>query len=594
MNSVDVVPPPPPVDDVVPSSSSSPGPPPGRPLCRTTVRNSVMSKRASLTVHEQSFVDHILQHGDETELVLLQENLNDASVFFSAGDRRTAEADVRDDVPPDLPAPAGPGSTTKRLEVLEARKNCRKSVELWKTTSLKAVAVNRLVSSSSGGGGGSLPTPERTKVITAGVPSVPPRAAIQQQAIEEKDEEAEEEEDDDDDDDVDGPQNDATQPHDKDASELRAAPGTVALEDEKKTEDDVDVGYANNDDVEDFDDDDDDDDDDDYDDEYVDEYDDEDDSAILPERLGKKGGPREEIRMASICLYNGQGFEVDDVQIFTKYSQEEEHYDPWIYTETDEEGHKFDFHILGTSHDDPAAQPHVLTPVLMHSLQPHLPDSKRGESFWLKYSLVRDGAAVFTFLQHLRGTRYSLMAMETVDGEVFGAFVGHPWTIQPSYFGTPESFVWRMRHSRTAGDQDHHHVPGDSLREQAQKEADIEVFSSQHLISNNDFFQLCQEGRIAVGGGAGSTEQDFGEGVGTFTPQQLGFALTLGEDGYLMRGSSSACLTFHSPPLSKAHADGSKFELVNLEVWGLTPCITELEARMMEMQHLFLKRNATL
>jgi hypothetical protein len=41
-------------------------------------------------------------------------------------------------------------------------------------------------------------------------------------------------------------------------------------------------------------------------------------------------------------------------------------------------------------------------------------------------------------------------------------------------------------------------------------------------------------------------------------------------------------------------ADGSKMEFVNVEVWGLTPCLTVEEAQLMENRHLFLKRNATI
>lgn len=571
-----------------------------------------MSKRVSLTVHEQSFIDHILVHGDDTELVLLQETLNNESIFFTnVGDNKNNGTTVTgdDDYAPLLlqqqqqqssssqqpqQSRPPPDSTSKRLEVLEARKNCKKSVQLWKTSALKAVAANRLASSGtttktttttttttatpleevrSGSSSSSSSAADADAAATTTIT----KGSIQQPILE--DDEQEPDDGDDDDDNNEG----KLEKNDSDKNNLTR----VMFEDEKKADED----YDDDDDDEECDDD--------------DEYDEDDIGAILQKRFGTTttttatmtggdSGHHEQIRMASVCLYDGQGFEVDDEQIFAKYSGEEEHYDPWICTETDEEGHKFDFHILGTSHDDPAAQPHVLTPILMNSFQPHLPDSKKGESFWLKYSLVRDGASVYTFLQHVRGSRYSLMAMETVDGEVFGAFVANAWTIQPSYFGTSESFVWRMKHSRTAGDQDHHHVPGDNLREQAQKEADIEVFTSQHLITNNDFFQLCQEERIAVGGGAGETKQDFGEDVGTFTPQQMGFALTIGEDGYLMHGSSSACLTFHSPPLSKVHPDGSKFELVNLEVWGFTPCITEQEAHMMEMRHLFFKRHATM
>jgi hypothetical protein len=84
----------------------------------------------------------------------------------------------------------------------------------------------------------------------------------------------------------------------------------------------------------------------------------------------------------------------------------------------------------------------------MHRLQDSLPFCKRGESFWLKYSLVRDGASLSTLLNKSRGSKYSILALETLDGEVFGAFLGEPWHFDHSFYGTGESFVWKMKRNR--------------------------------------------------------------------------------------------------------------------------------------------------
>jgi len=48
------------------------------------------------------------------------------------------------------------------------------------------------------------------------------------------------------------------------------------------------------------------------------------------------------------------------------------------------------FVILGTSVDDPAASPHVLSPPLMDALRPFLPYAIQQDNYWLKYSLLRD------------------------------------------------------------------------------------------------------------------------------------------------------------------------------------------------------------
>lgn len=256
------------------------------------------------------------------------------------------------------------------------------------------------------------------------------------------------------------------------------------------------------------------------------------------------------------------------------------HYDPWD-EETDRTGHAFDFHILGTSHYDQSALPHVLSPPIMHALQAALPMQHRGESFWLKYSLVRDGASIVTFLRNLRGSPTTLMAMETVDGEVFGAFTSSAWNIQPSFYGGGSSFLWRMTHSRAE--------VATSVMEQAKRETDLEIFPSSAGL--NRYEQICQQNKIAVGGGTPAAPHVIATGV-SLHPQDFGFGIAF-EGSSLIEASSEACITFNSPPLSNIHSDGSKFELVNLEVWALTPCITEEDARRMEFHHLFLKRHAT-
>jgi hypothetical protein len=281
---------------------------------------------------------------------------------------------------------------------------------------------------------------------------------------------------------------------------------------------------------------------------------------------------------ASQNIYNGEGFEIGEEDLFSMYAQL---YDPW---EDKDAALAFDFHIIGTSADDSDAHPHVLSPPMMHSLQSSLPISKQGESFWLKYSLVRDGASTTAFLQNLRGSTHTLMAMETVDGEVFGAFSAAPWTIQHDYFGTSESFLWRLKHSRneTAREEDDFL----SLVEQAKRETDIDVFRYAY---ENRVSQICHHDRIAVGGELPLAPRRVATGE-TLDPQDFGFGISF-EGDYLVEATSSACLTFNSPSLSKRHSDGSRFELINLEVWALTPCITLAEAQRMEYQKLFLKRN---
>jgi len=241
------------------------------------------------------------------------------------------------------------------------------------------------------------------------------------------------------------------------------------------------------------------------------------------------------------------------------------------------------FKILGTSATDVSAQPHVLSPPLMESLQAFLPPTKSGENFFLKYSMIRDGASLRTLLQRARGIKYSILAVETIDGEVFGSFTGQAWRKSWNYFGTGESFLWRMRHSRLD--------TTNGVLDQAQKESEVEVYP---YTGENEFIQLCTHDRIAVGGGipdhsSSSEQKSQNEPISNpLVDHNYDWGLGLSLESDLLQGSSSPCLTFGSPSLSMAKPNGDRFEVVNVELWTTTPFMTEEEAEKVELGYLFL------
>lgn len=212
----------------------------------------------------------------------------------------------------------------------------------------------------------------------------------------------------------------------------------------------------------------------------------------------------------------------------------------------------------------------VLNEAIMEELQDHLPFCKRGESFWQLYSMVKDGASLDSLLAKVRNSESTILAVETVEGEVFGAFCPLSWKQSNDYYGSGQSFLWRL--------------------DGKQK---VQVFKFAFINHN---IQLCQPDRLIVGGGGGDTlvapppslskvdsssTLSAGSASGSISiPQdstlEWGFGLWLEQD--LLRGSSSPCLTFQSPSLSHIHADGSPFEVRNLEVWALTPCISVEQA----------------
>lgn len=59
----------------------------------------------------------------------------------------------------------------------------------------------------------------------------------------------------------------------------------------------------------------------------------------------------------------------------------------------------------------------------------------------------------------------------------------------------------------------------------------------------------------------------------------------------MLFGTSVASGTYDNPPLSKAHDDGTPFEIVNMEIWSMTPGYTVEEAERLEMARLFLEEH---
>jgi len=222
----------------------------------------------------------------------------------------------------------------------------------------------------------------------------------------------------------------------------------------------------------------------------------------------------------------------------------------------------------------------------MESLQNFMPSSISENNWLLKYSLVRDGASSPSLLRHIRGTKHCVIAIETIDGEVFGSFTSSPWRKNWNYYGSGESFLWRMRRTRSEKDAQH------SVLDQAKLESELDVF---YWTGRNDLVQYCTTDMIAVGGGSFEDARDDYDGEQRDLPPQNpvltqadtgGFGLAIDSD--LLRGTSSSCATFQSPPLSKSHSNGSPFEILNMEVWTMTPCANVADAESLEMKTLFL------
>ena len=244
------------------------------------------------------------------------------------------------------------------------------------------------------------------------------------------------------------------------------------------------------------------------------------------------------------------------------------------------------FKIIGTGADDVAAHPHVLSPPLMDSLLNFVPESLADQNFWLRFSLVRDGANLEILKRYVRAAPNTILAIETTNGDVFGSFTSSPWHQSPIYFGCGQAFLWKMRYNRM--------TPCHSLFEQAHLESEIDIFFYSGL---NDYVQLCTSDKIAVGGGeldtTGKEEQGNDGAAAPYVyleeGEHYGFGLAVADD--LLHGTSSPCATFRNPCLVNHSSCGEVFEIVNLEVWSFTPCDTVDAAERLEMTKFFVQES---
>mmetsp|Transcript_133991 Transcript_133991/g.387804 ORF Transcript_133991/g.387804 Transcript_133991/m.387804 type:complete len:576 (-) Transcript_133991:704-2431(-) len=234
------------------------------------------------------------------------------------------------------------------------------------------------------------------------------------------------------------------------------------------------------------------------------------------------------------------------------------------------------FKILGTSADDVSAHPHVLTPPLMEGLQEFMPESLHEYHFWLKFSLVRDGYsnssdALIDMLRQCRGSTYTVLAIETTEGYVFGAFCSQPWRRRgDKYFGTKDAFVWRMRRSRNE--------PCESIVEQVLLESQIDIFP---FAGQNAQVQRCSEEGLVMG--EGEVEELSEEG------EHYGHAIRLAPS--MEEAWTSTCETFRSPCLVPTDRRGEHVDIANVELWALTPHTSVESAITAEMKELFLSEN---
>uniref|UniRef100_A0A6B2LKV8 Oxidation resistance protein 1 n=1 Tax=Arcella intermedia TaxID=1963864 RepID=A0A6B2LKV8_9EUKA len=146
-----------------------------------------------------------------------------------------------------------------------------------------------------------------------------------------------------------------------------------------------------------------------------------------------------------------------------------------------------------------------------------LPPRFKLKDWELLFCTSTDGISMLSFYLKTRDADPTLLVVEDKKGHVFGAFVTEPWEKQKGYYGTGESFLFKLRPK--------------------------ELSDVWRWTGRNTYFMYSNDNSISVGGGRGQ------------------HGLWLGNDWY--DGISQCSDTFENKPLSYSE----KFVIKTVEIW---------------------------
>ncbi|OZJ02988.1 hypothetical protein BZG36_03138 [Bifiguratus adelaidae] len=170
---------------------------------------------------------------------------------------------------------------------------------------------------------------------------------------------------------------------------------------------------------------------------------------------------------------------------------------------------------------DPTTDP-VIDVNMATQLRPFLPPRFKQASKWkLLYSLDQHGISLTTLYHKAKVKGPQILAIKDDNDDVFGAFLNESLRPSPTYYGTGESFLWKVIGSN--------------------ENSRVKIYP---WTGRNEYMILCDPGFIGVGGGDGK------------------FGLWLHAN--LETGHSESCQTFNNELLSRQ----PDFTCVELEVWA--------------------------
>ncbi|KAI9894140.1 MAG: oxidation resistance protein 1 [Vezdaea aestivalis] len=187
----------------------------------------------------------------------------------------------------------------------------------------------------------------------------------------------------------------------------------------------------------------------------------------------------------------------------------------------------------------------------------------------LRYGLARDGVSLGTLYKRVAGLEGEggmvggwVLVVKDGGGGTFGAYLSHPPSPSPHFYGTGECFLWRSTTlpslppppsadtTRLGRSTTISSVSSDPPSPIALLKPNMEPttmrFKAFPYSGLNEYLILCDAHFLSLGGGDGK------------------YGLWL--DDVFENGISSACDTFGNEPLSD---DGEKFEVLGVEIWAI-------------------------
>ena len=202
--------------------------------------------------------------------------------------------------------------------------------------------------------------------------------------------------------------------------------------------------------------------------------------------------------------------------------------------------------------DEEDAMDCLLTSSMRSAVASHMPPMYGIRDWVLRYSTEQHGCSLHTMYRMMEGAGPTVLLVLDAQGARFGGFATGAWAPGARYFGSGESFLFKVHQTGGGGGGSSSSSPeggGPSSSSAASSSSSSSAAASSNMsfygwTGSNSHFQLAYHDSIAMGGGGH-------------------FGLWL--DEAFEYGSSGRCETYDNQPLASEGAES--FRVIRVEVW---------------------------